>query len=1763
MRKSVIVCCALMLACSSAAVLTACGDDEAQEMFATYETWQDGFYNINMMDGFGRISRSDEQAHGGEYSAKLQPLGSHTGGEAPYFYYPMQIEGGGGYNYTDFSRLDNISFWMYNAESEEVSFELCIVASVADVYGTDCKAVQEVTLAPGQWTQVTYQPDYEALQDMCDITNVAGFAFRFVNQNSSDIADAPVLYLDDLAFSVSEEPLAEIKTSTPARGEIQSFDLASSMVYVRLQSGLDYSESYLAAGSDKLPQGAKGGIEFTVTDAEMGTWPRLHFDSRTPQTELQDADRFSLMLYFGTSDPAVTEAELHMFPDTSSEYVEYVPTNEWTKVVIDSETMLNNWGDSVGVRSLGLFWLQNGGTSCFNAIDVVRVADIRAEFDEVRIPDLSDGSAGSEYTLPEATLEIDGTPVVAESWSYDVTYRNAELCGEFPEIELNGRSFTPAYGGTYVAVYTAQYQGRAYTAEAAFTVTRRAAAEGELESFDDPAVLDTIRMNSGTGVEYTAPEYLWAGDSRLDGASEGTKGGVEYTIPDVDGGTWPRFYFISRASSDAIAKYDTVSFDIYLDAPGHDEAILVKMYPETAEQDKYVQPNTWVTVTLDAAEFADLVSRVSTESVGFFWVQNGARETGAVNIIDHIRIANIRAFNIEDERGEAAENEIEFFDDEYSLGNLTVSSASLEWDPATKSAVATFDSQTDLWLDVSVTARRDRADYEALRNEGYNAVTLEVYLQAADGTTARNAQMQYWASQNDLKPSQASVAVGEWVTLTFDLDTYLTAMQSGKTVKLLWVASSVHGSTNARLSAIKIRNVQVAKVNDAVMFGDGAEDFFLLEEADGNSADVGYEYFEAGNGSIPEGLPQSVQENGAVKITPTSSHSYAHLKFNADRNLFASGNTVTLTLYIQSSGSGTLSVRQWPHGADWLVKAEIPVNQWVEWTVDAEVLRTVFNWAPYDGIEYTDLFWFENNNGVSVSGIWIAGLRVSQQEKAAFSESGIEMENSTGELFESGETDWNAWFGIVGKKGYSYLLTIRRGATVLRKDTDYTVNGDDGSVTLLNPEPGEYTFVFESNGGCYETGSYTVTVTEKKYTVVAENGAGKVGELCAIPQATLQGATEGVPVDWSYAVTLNGSSYTVTDGTFMPDQAGTYTIAYTATYRGKQFMGRATVEITEVVAEVEVPTEGMEGVAGEKFTIPGATLKLDGSVETDGVTWSYTVSYDGEGYDDFYGDIDAADGTFIPRAAGTYTITYTATYGDDKTASGTGTITVSRKAAAAGEIESFDDLSALGNVRLESGADFAETYLAADSGNLPAGAQYGVSFAVTDGDARGNWPNLYFTAVRMSADKIKEYDNVVIPMYIGVKAESGIAQVQIEVNEVNKVCVIVKTNTWVNVILDASYFADRGAESILWIQNGGDGVVNQVNEVRIAGVYAANADSLSLLDMNTVGAFTGGNVWADNGMSGDTDTTDRYTHRSLAPEGMPEGYERAVKFNADTTTADQWPNVYARTLSKAEVQSYIAQGYAVMSFWLYVEVPQDSVRTDLQIKLLPDGGAYSEQNIAVGQWVKVEVALSALVDQMNESTGQVRLFWATVPASGNDPITAIWMTGFAFENPDRIDIVDFSSDATASFDPAYTTGWVESTSLPGSANVPQNGAVKISAGTDGINVRVHSDVDKELYRSGYTAKILVYFESGSDAEISYSTVHNGYVTSETQKVTANTWVEVEVPAYQEGRENDLYDVYNWFVTDGVDYTGWLAVGADQNVTAIYVAGVWLESPAAD
>lgn len=2242
MKKSILVISALFLATSSAAVLCACGGGEkgvTEVAFASYESWQDGFYNINMMDGFGRITRSDEQAHGGSYSAKLQPLGSVTDPSAPYFYYPMQMEGEEGYHYADFSKLEKVSFFMYNAEAEEREVQLAIVASISDVYSTDYKVVGTYSLAPGTWTEIEYQPDYEALQDLCDITNVAGLGFVFENQNSSSVTDAPVLYLDDLTLSVSEEPLAEIRTSEPGRGEVQSFDLASSLVYVRLESGIDYGETYLAAGSDKLPQGVKGGVEFAVTDAEMGTWPRLRFDSRTPQEELVGADRFSIRLYFGTEDETVKQVELHMFPDTSSEYVEYVPTNEWVKLTFESETVFNNWGDSIGVKALGFFWLQNGGSGCFNAIDTVRVADIRAEFDEVRVPELPEGQKGQTYSIPEASLEVDGTPVTAEKWSYSVCYRDKELYEDkFGPVEVSGNTFMPQTGGVYLITYQAEYGGKTYEVTAEVSIARDKAAQGEIESFDDPASLDGILMNSGTGVEYTDPEYLWAGDDRLDGASEGTKGGVEYTIDPVYGtdfdGSWPRFYLTSRITASEIAKYDTVSFDLYLDAPTHNRAILVKMYPETDEFDKYVSPNQWVTVRLDAEQFADYLTRISPDSYGFFWVQNG----DPANVIEHIRIANIRALDLNDQRPAVGETEVECFGDELSLDNLTITGvSSVSWNAEEKAAVASVDPAIDVWMDVSVRARQDISVYEKLREEGYNAVTLELFLKPAEGSNARNAQMQYWASQNEYAPSQASVAIGEWVTLTFDLDTYLEALSSGRTVKLFWVASYNRSeNTIAKLSEVHIRNVQVAKVDDAVAFGTGTEDFFLLDSPENPASNT---YFAAGSSEIPSGVPEAVQDNGAVRLSlGKGAESWPHIKFSADRNLFEGGNTVTVTLYVKSTSLSPLSIRQWPHGGDWIVKGELPVNQWVEFKVDAEVLRSVYNWAPSDGIEYTDLLWFTNAGGRLVSEVWIAGLRVSEEEPVSFEDSGIGMENTTADQYEAGETGLDAWFGIASKKGYAYKLTIQHGETVLVKGTDYTVSDQDASVTLLNCEAGEYTFVFESYGR-FERGELTVTVKEKEYTVSVaySQRRGMVGTPFKLPSATLRGATEGIPVEWSYTVSKDGENYPVTDGKFTPDAEGEYTVTYTATYRGRTYTGEKKIEVDAYKIVLDGDPAG--GTTGLLYTIGDASLvHYTGKEVESGVKWTYTLSYGGdeytvgssftpgfagvytlkytasyagktyttevsitiyrvapdadevESFDDasslsnvsvsdaasvtwsetdgvvvnvaqsaggnwvnftltarqqksyyenllkdgynaltlelylepaagntssvvqmnwwggsldgdssqgavavgkwvkvsfdletylklmgsdgsvklfwvqssgdarilelkvrnvkvetlesalafedgaegfFYADgvdsvdyafvsdltgaessavrigvgagspnikfaadkkffegynavelkfmieesvttraagkytltfwpdsaahrasgfevtagklatvtldaqalldvygwsvedginytnlfwfnnpdgtavavyiagirgvntdkvtfeetgittpdsvtvyenekgelqadfaikstkgyaykltVKAPDGsevtdytvnnngivtvknpqegiytlsfesyggrfetgtisvevkaltysvkveapqngtvgeaytlptpeltgangevtweiellyggqpftgtlgglTFTPEQAGVYTVVYKTTYKGTPYSSETFTFNV-RTAAAANEIESFSDELSLDSVRLESGTDFEKTYLSAESDKLPSGAKGGVSFEVKDGDASGNWPNLHFNSSRMTAEAIKGYDTVVIPMYIGVKAESGVTVVQIEVNETR---VFVKTNTWVTVNLDASYFADKGTESVLWIQNGGDGVVNQVTEVRIASVYAENTAQAApaLLDMNTLGGFSFSDVW-HNGASLRFDGGLNAIPVELA--ASPNGSQYAMRFHFEGgSDGSFFMRTRATEQSTNPAQAWLDAGYTALDISFYAAPQSGNSVGEIQVTTVSDSGAKANLSLPVGEWVTLRFGLEGLKDAFfwnkGDSAWQIKLFYIT---KFEAQLSEVWVTDFTVSAPSRIDVVSFENEnAVSAFN---TTEW-SSVEWKGADDLEitapegiQSGVVKLTPNGN-WNIKLTSKtVDKSLYKS-YSAKMLIYLASDSGT-VDLKAVHDGKVTL--GQIQTNSWVTIEIPAYQEGTGNDLNTVFDWFGGS----TGWLQGGTD--VTAVYVAGVWLESP---
>ena len=697
--------------------------------------------------------------------------------------------------------------------------------------------------------------------------------------------------------------------------------------------------------------------------------------------------------------------------------------------------------------------------------------------------------------------------------------------------------------------------------------------------------------------------------------------------------------------------------------------------------------------------------------------------------------------------------------------------------------------------------------------------------------------------------------------------------------------------------------------------------------------------------------------------------------------------------------------------------------------------------------------------------------------------------------------------------------------------------------------------MFESYGR-FERGELTVTVTEKEYSVVIPTlDGGKTGEEYTLPAATLRGATEGVPVEWSYAVKCGDKTYPVTDGKFTPDKEGEYTVTYTAEYRGRTYTAEASLTVNKVVYSVEVP-ELENGTSGSEYTLKEAELSdgLGGSVEGSGVVWSYSVAFsDQELYNSLYGAIIVSNGVFTPMIAGEYTVTYTADF-DGGTYFQTATLTVVRAAAEANEIESFDDYTSLDSVRLSDAQnlahDYYETYLS-DKNLLPEGALGGVSFKRPDGVSGDAWQNAYFSSTRMDIEKIKGYDVVVVPLWIDA---GDVASIQVDINGSR---VFVATKTWVKLYIPASYFAGRVSttDSIFWIQNGGDGVVNQVTEVRIASVYAENTatSAPALLDMNTLGGFSFSDVWHngaslrfDGGLNAipvelkASSNGSQYAMRSYFEGGND------CTFSMRTRATDQSTN---------PVQAWLDAGYTALDISFYAAPLSGNSVGEIQVQTIPgNNGNRASLSLSVGEWVTLRFGLEGLKEAFfwngGDSAWQIELFYMN---KSDAQLSEVWVTDFTVSAPSRIDVVSFESESTLS---AFNTtenaslAWMDANQLDIVTPEDIQGVVKLTPNGN-WNIKLSSKtVDKSLYKS-YSAKMLIYLASDGDT-IDLKAVHDGKVTL--SQIQTNSWVTIEVPAYQDGDQNDLYDVFDWF--DGL--TGWLQGGTD--VTAVYVAGVWLESP---
>ena len=277
-----------------------------------------------------------------------------------------------------------------------------------------------------------------------------------------------------------------------------------------------------------------------------------------------------------------------------------------------------------------------------------------------------------------------------------------------------------------------------------------------------------------------------------------------------------------------------------------------------------------------------------------------------------------------------------------------------------------------------------------------------------------------------------------------------------------------------------------------------------------------------------------------------------------------------------------------------------------------------------------------------------------------------------------------------------------------------------------NVSNGRWLMAGESGSGVLYISS--IYAAKKQDVTVTGGDNAKVGD-----EITLN-VTSGEVTCMLTVVDPDGNKVTVTDGKFTAAKAGKYYVRAEYVGEGVATYGLGTTEITvKALAEFKANAFTGTAVVGTAITVPGAQLIADGS-EVKTVDTAKSVTFGGT-------TVELTDGkTFTPAAAGDYVVTYEVVY-DGNTYSVNQTIAVSRKAAAANEIESFDDPSSVNNIVAywNSGLSAAKTWMPSFEGETNV-------VKIEYSENGGGWPSLTWTA-RHDLDHYAEYDYIVVRAY--------------------------------------------------------------------------------------------------------------------------------------------------------------------------------------------------------------------------------------------------------------------------------------------------------------------------------------------------------------------------------------------------------------------------------
>ncbi len=768
---------------------------------------------------------------------------------------------------------------------------------------------------------------------------------------------------------------------------------------------------------------------------------------------------------------------------------------------------------------------------------------VESDAAQIVLPEAPAGVAGEEYTIPDATVTIDGQ-AQTEKATFKATFVQA-LNGKAEEV-ISKKTFTPVTAGTLTIEYS-------YSGAVSKTLTVEIApAEPKDNVIFDASTATSINIDSNRSEQkFTAKPG--------DPSEEYTGAYLELT---AEGYTeWANTRLKLDLNKDSYAEYDKIGVWVYFEAQG---TVTNSLFNEDAYKTQYAA-NRWHLIFVDREAFIEKMI-AAPDLLAIRFNTSGGNFPG----LTEVRLGAIVALHSFDEAEVSVSGTVDLGEN----ADVTFTIGEEASDITVKITDKNGETTTYAAANGTVTVQLPVGNYT------YEITTADPYfIGTIEGTFAVESKVKI------VLPEAEDGVAGEEYTIP---EATVTIDGQAQTEKATFTATFVQGLNGAKTENVTGSFTPLTAGTLTIVYSyDGAASVTLTVEIapaepkdnvifDASTATA--DNFTSTNGSLHTAVADG--EGNYISITPASNTNvWSNLELHIDDvSAFAEYDVISFRVYfVTTSETVKIGILGGSTGDTDPLLRTFPGNTWATVTVDAE---TFFNLIASKMLFPVN---FNNPNSGNHAGVTevrlgaIVGLY--ELDDATVPEGLYAAEGGTTEVVLTVNQDAAGIFAVIENADGDEQACIVSGST----------------ITAELPV-GVYTFEITTNDPRYTgkiTGSFTV---ESSIQIVTPElpTSGTALEEFTIPQAQIKEngeLTEKTATCTAVFEPTYGTATTVS-GTFTPSSSGTLTITYS--YEGAlKKVFTVTIGRAEKTENVLLDLRNNDVLADVKTNEGGCTITYD------------------------------------------------------------------------------------------------------------------------------------------------------------------------------------------------------------------------------------------------------------------------------------------------------------------------------------------------------------------------------------------------------------------------------------------------------------------------------------------------------------------------------------------------------------------------------------------